>query len=655
MEKFTKQSGMVEQKSRVKMKKTRAKGWVTVGMTSLALLGGVAVATTVDGADTTVQAKSEKVEKTAKADKKETKAEVTTKASTKEEKTTTVDTTTWTARSTEQIDESVKAMQNGKYTIVWGDTLSGITDSVVRSGINTNIDRIASLNQIQDKDLIIAGNILNIYGKGTDAVAEVTDAQGNSQGAVNLDPSKPAQATPQQVTDAKAQTQNTVKPNTNGTAGEANGAVVEKPVKPNTNGNTSVEVKPGTDDKGNGEVEGGGDVNVTPGTDENTGNGEIEGGGDINVTPGEDKGEGETKPEAVKATVTVTFVDAQGNQLAQPKVIDTQVGAKISASALQIKGYTLVGNTSQQFTVVGDQTIKFVYNKVETPVQKATVTVKYIDDKGNQLAQPKTIDTQVGATLSASALQLKGYDLVGNSSQQIKVTGNQTITFTYTKQSIKEDAFVTILYKNESGAILDSDSKVVKVGDTVTVKAKTIEGMEVVGDSTKTITVNDTSVEVSFTYKNGASYIDTDAVATAFIAKLNAYRTSHGRKALTTDANLMAGAKVRTQQEASQIENGPRDSFGFLDYNIGDHKLPNGQKFSQESHLKAFGSYVGENLVVGTVGITPDVLAQKMLDSWVASPGHLANIMKEEYTHVGFAVTALSDGGFVGITDFGRP
>lgn len=91
----------------------------------------------------------------------------------------------WTPRSVEQI----KADINGKeYTIVWGDTLSAISEAT-----NITVERLAQWNNISNIDLIFAGNKLVFEGN----VVSLKDSDGNtvSQAVIQdqdkNDPTKP--------------------------------------------------------------------------------------------------------------------------------------------------------------------------------------------------------------------------------------------------------------------------------------------------------------------------------------------------------------------------------------------------------------------------------------------------------------------------------
>jgi len=72
----------------------------------------------------------------------------------------------------------------------------------------------------------------------------------------------------------------------------------------------------------------------------------------------------------------------------------------------------------------------------------------------------------------------------------------------------------------------------------------------------------------------------------------------------------------------------------------------------------SFGYIIGENLAWGTYNLSTP---QSIVEAWVASPGHLANILEDSYTETGIAIAASVPsslaGGAPGATyaqEFGR-
>lgn len=129
----------------------------------------------------------------------------------------------WTPRTVDQIKADIAKAKNNQYTIVWGDTLSGISQAT-----NLTVQKLADLNKIANVDLIYAGNTLVFDGnvvtakndKGETVAQSVVTPQDKN------DANKPAgkQASAKQVeekapgTTASSQSQN--KQGTTATSGK---------------------------------------------------------------------------------------------------------------------------------------------------------------------------------------------------------------------------------------------------------------------------------------------------------------------------------------------------------------------------------------------------------------------------------------------------
>ena len=122
----------------------------------------------------------------------------------------------WTPRTVEQIKADMKG---NEYTIVWGDTLSGISQAT-----NISVQKLADMNKIANVDLIYAGNKLVFSGN----VATVQNNKGETvaQSVIKpqdkVDSTKPVgqPATSQGTTSnntTNSATQNTTTPSTGNT------------------------------------------------------------------------------------------------------------------------------------------------------------------------------------------------------------------------------------------------------------------------------------------------------------------------------------------------------------------------------------------------------------------------------------------------------
>jgi len=124
------------------------------------------------------------------------------------------------------------------------------------------------------------------------------------------------------------------------------------------------------------------------------------------------------------------------------------------------------------------------------------------------------------------------------------------------------------------------------------------------------------------------------------IAETNKQRTSLSFKPLTESAQLDASAKIKAND--------------ILAKQYFEHISPDGKSVT---NLVADQGYtyikIGENLALGNFASDKDVV-----DAWMGSPGHRANILDPEFVQIGVGVAyGLYQGhyAYVAVQHFGRP
>lgn len=151
----------------------------------------------------------------------------------------------WTPRTVEQIKADMKG---NEYTIVWGDTLSGISQAT-----NISVQKLADMNKIANVDLIYAGNKLVFEGN----VATVQNSAGETVAQTVIQDTD--KVNPTQLVGQPAVSQDTTSNATNSAdqsvapttpAGDSGANTPEQPVQPSTpsdNGNQGGTVTPTPD------------------------------------------------------------------------------------------------------------------------------------------------------------------------------------------------------------------------------------------------------------------------------------------------------------------------------------------------------------------------------------------------------------------------
>lgn len=275
----------------------------------------------------------------------------------------------WTPRTVEQIKADMKG---NEYTIVWGDTLSGISQAT-----NISVQKLADMDKIANVDLIYAGNKLVFDGN----VATVQNKKGETVAQSVIQPQdkvdstkpvgQPVQGTTSNNTTNSA-TQNTTTPSTDNTVTgntqtggqttgntgtttpstpENNGGTTQTPIQPDNNqtgstGNTTTPSQPNTGGNQNnsGNSNGGTTTPSQPSKPEIDGNQGGTGSTGGTTTP--------SKPQA--PTIVSGYIGNSGKVFDTPEEANKFADEK-AANDLSIKGYKLItidySDGSEKFSI----------------------------------------------------------------------------------------------------------------------------------------------------------------------------------------------------------------------------------------------------------------------------------------------------------------
>jgi uncharacterized protein YkwD len=137
-------------------------------------------------------------------------------------------------------------------------------------------------------------------------------------------------------------------------------------------------------------------------------------------------------------------------------------------------------------------------------------------------------------------------------------------------------------------------------------------------------------------------------IRAATLCLINRERVAHGERPLRANARLRRAAQAHT------------DSMAFSDY--FEHVGPAGQtplaRMRDAGYISSRAGYeVGENIAWGTLSLSTP---RAIVATWMASPGHRANILDRRYRETGIGVSphppaALAHGqaGAIYTQDFG--
>jgi len=178
------------------------------------------------------------------------------------------------------------------------------------------------------------------------------------------------------------------------------------------------------------------------------------------------------------APVTVKYQDTEGNQLADPTVLNGKVGLPYTSKAKEIAGWYVAQTPTNVSGTFNDtaQEVVYVYERSDA----APVTVRYEDTEGNQLADPAVLNGKVGLPYTSKAKEIAGW-YVAQTPTNASGTFNDTaqeVVYVYERS---DAAPVIVRYQDTEGNQL-ADPTVLsgKVGLPYTSEAKEIAGWYVV-------------------------------------------------------------------------------------------------------------------------------------------------------------------------------
>lgn len=136
-----------------------------------------------------------------------------------------------------------------------------------------------------------------------------------------------------------------------------------------------------------------------------------------------------------------------------------------------------------------------------------------------------------------------------------------------------------------------------------------------------------------------------DAMATSIVTLVNQNRASNGLAALTVNPVLTYSAKLHSDQMAGQSQvQGLLEAMSHTLYGVTLPTMASRDAFAGYEYTS-----IGENIAFGYTS------ASEVMTAWMNSSGHRANILDANYTEIGVAVKANSDGVLYFTQEFGRP
>ena len=182
--------------------------------------------------------------------------------------------------------------------------------------------------------------------------------------------------------------------------------------------------------------------------------------------------------------VTAKYIDEQGQELAKSETFKGDLGEQYKTVQKDIAGYTLKEVQGQATGTYAKQaqTVTYVYvKKTAVVTEKGTVTAKYVDEKGQEIAKSEILSGKVGDQYTTTQKAIDGYTFkkVEGTTTGKYTKASQTVTYVYARKAavVTEKGTVTAKYVDEKGQeIAKSEILSGKVGDQYTTTQKAIDG-----------------------------------------------------------------------------------------------------------------------------------------------------------------------------------
>ncbi|WP_302047648.1 MucBP domain-containing protein, partial [Ligilactobacillus agilis] len=300
------------------------------------------------------------------------------------------------------------------------------------------------------------------------------------------------------------------------------------------------------------------------------------------------------KSEEKKGSVTVTYVDKDGNPLPGGEETtvkhDVPVGEDYTTEEKDFPGYHFVGmdktsDPANGKVTEGTKHVIYVYEKNPTPTvatdkeeeQKGSVMVTYVNKDGNPLpgGEETTVkhDVPVGEDYTTEEKDFPGYHFVGmdktSDPANGKVTeGTKHVIYVYEKdptptvatdKSEEKKGSVDVKYVDTEGNVLEGPNSVVKdglVGSDYNTSGKTFAGYKLIGMELGSASANGKVIEgtlhVIYLYQKVTADVPTTPTATSETPTVNKVQPSVTASVTPSAAQTKLEKQSATQEALPQ-------------------------------------------------------------------------------------------------------
>ncbi|GIG20250.1 hypothetical protein Cch01nite_09740 [Cellulomonas chitinilytica] len=208
---------------------------------------------------------------------------------------------------------------------------------------------------------------------------------------------------------------------------------------------------------------------------------------------------------ADKADLTVLFVDENGNEIADSTFDTYEVGAEYGTSPKVVDGWTLKTTPANANGTIdkGHNVVVYVYTKDQPAPAKADLTVRWVDQAGNPLADETHRDGEAGEQYTTEARTFPGYELVAVPVNASGAMAEGTVvTYVYAPVVVPAKADLTVRFVDEQGnPLADPTHRDGTPGEHYTTAPAAVPGYELVAVPANASGEMAEGTEVTYVYR----------------------------------------------------------------------------------------------------------------------------------------------------------
>lgn len=197
-------------------------------------------------------------------------------------------------------------------------------------------------------------------------------------------------------------------------------------------------------------------------------------------------------PDGKVATLTVHYVDGNGNKITGDKKTHGALGTDFTSTPQKFEGYVTTDKIVSGHYNGNNMDLTFTYFKTGLPTetQPVTLTVHYVDEHGNPVAEDTTANGAIDNDFTQTPKQVKGYTTADKPVTGTFKGNNMALTFTYTKDgevATNTTTGLIVHYVDEHGnELIPATSQGGKIGTGFTANAPEISGYTPMSQKTVT-------------------------------------------------------------------------------------------------------------------------------------------------------------------------